>query len=252
MGFDWDVSLKLKYCVPIKIAEGVSFWYMLKRLAEYEPGYAKRAHDATVTDEPLARTLLNRASQSILVLIDSPEYCKDEVEKEVKNPTPIEKRFQYNPGLGQGEYRDFDLGVSDPGYTGISDLLVEAFEFAASKVLGEGHDFTLECLEGGYRGDRDRVFFIRYKPLEKASEGSLNPDGHARVNIPWGVASMTVPAAPPGVAQQMERLMSAFGLEAEGEGEGEAEEEWDDEEERGPPPPPPGPGWHVVTLADGG
>ena len=57
MGFDWSVSLKLKYCVPIKIAEGVSFWYMLKRLAEYEPGYAKRAHDAMVTGDPLAEVM---------------------------------------------------------------------------------------------------------------------------------------------------------------------------------------------------
>ena len=41
MGFDWCVSISLAYCIPIKLDEKVSLWYMLKRLAEYEPGYAK-------------------------------------------------------------------------------------------------------------------------------------------------------------------------------------------------------------------
>ena len=44
-----------------------------------------------------------------------------------------------------------------------------------------------------------------------------------------GVLAMTVPPVPPGVAQDMQRLLGAFGMEAEGEV-----------------------GWRVITVADGG
>ena len=86
MGFDWCVSISLAYCIPIKLDEKVSLWYMLKRLAEYEPGYAKRAHDAMVTGDPLGKVLLKRAAQSVIVRNDSVEYCEDEIDKEAKNP----------------------------------------------------------------------------------------------------------------------------------------------------------------------
>ena len=55
MGFDWCVSISLAYCIPIKLDEKVSLWYMLKRLAEYEPGYTKRAHEAILTPPPRRR-----------------------------------------------------------------------------------------------------------------------------------------------------------------------------------------------------
>merc|ERR1712216_932316 len=147
MGFDWGVSVALHYCVPIKLHEKACVWYMLKRLAEYEPGYAKRAHNATVTGDPLAKALQKRASQSIVVLMDSPEYCKDEVEKDPENLTPLEKRFHYNPdyGLDDGNHRDFDLALGSEwdseyeGYDKLPYVLGEAFKFAASKILGEGH-----------------------------------------------------------------------------------------------------------------
>ena len=79
MGFDWCVSISLAYCIPIKLDEKVSLWYMLKRLAEYEPGYAKRAHEAMVTGDPLGKVLLKRAAQSVIVRNDSVEYCEDEI-----------------------------------------------------------------------------------------------------------------------------------------------------------------------------
>ena len=146
MGINWDVQVSMEYCVPIKLDRGVSFWYMLKRLAEYEPGYAKRAHDAT-TDEPLAKVLLKRTSQSIIVLIDSPEYCRDEAEKTVENPTTLEKRFHYNPDIGWGEEREYLVELERP------ELLAEAFELAASKILGEDHGFTLKLFRGGCDGE---------------------------------------------------------------------------------------------------
>ena len=85
MGFNWHVNVTLEYCIPIKL-DKVSLWYMLKRLAEYEAGYGKRAHDAMAVGDPMGR-----AAQSVVVLTDSEEYLEDEVEKEVANPTPLEK-----------------------------------------------------------------------------------------------------------------------------------------------------------------
>uniref|UniRef100_A0A7S0IQ84 Uncharacterized protein n=1 Tax=Calcidiscus leptoporus TaxID=127549 RepID=A0A7S0IQ84_9EUKA len=148
MGFDWGVSVSLEYGIPIKLDEKASLWYMLKRLAEYEPGCAKRAHDAMVTGDPLAKVLLKRASQSVIVLLDSAEYCEDEMSKEVKTPTPIEERFHYNPKLGE-EDREFELEYNQ------SELLREAFEFAASKIVGDGHGITLNLVRGGAHGEAD-------------------------------------------------------------------------------------------------
>jgi len=227
MGFCWGVEILLEYCVPIKLHEKVSFWYMLKRLAKYEPGYAKRAHDAT-TDEPLAKVLLKRTSQSIIVLIDSPEYCRDEAEKTVENPTTLEKRFHYNPDIGWGEEREYLVELERP------ELLAEAFELAASKILGEDHGFTLKLFRGGCDGEveepgKERALFVTYKPLHQSSGGSLEVGHNRDVNVPWGVNFMTASAAPDGVAQKMEQLVKAFGLEAEGD-----------------------PGWRLITQADGG
>jgi len=242
MGINWDVQVSMEYCVPIKLDRGVSFWYMLKRLAEYEPGYAKRAHDATVTGEPLAKALQKRAAQSIVVLMDSPEYCRDEAEKEVENPTPLEERFHYNPdfGLDSGENRDFDLALGsdlDPDYENkLPYVLGEAFKFAASKILGEGHGLTLTLLRGGKSwtweeavSEKIRGFFMKYEHEQQAYEsgGYVMPDHRGSVNVPWGVQATTVPAAPAGVAQKMKQLMSAFGLEAVGD-----------------------PAWRVITVAD--
>jgi len=214
----WNVSVSLEYGIPIKLDENASLWYMLKRLAEYEPGCAKRAHDAMVTADPLAKVLLKRASQSVIVLEDSAEYCEDEVNKEVKTPTPIEERFHYNPKLGE-ESRECDVECNH------SELLGEAFEFAASKIVGDGHGITLNLVRGGkyYEADapaKYRALFITYKTLRMHPGGSLavgHERGVGRANVPWGVTSMTIPAAPPGVAQQMQRLMTAFGMEAEAE-----------------------------------
>jgi hypothetical protein len=222
----WDVSVSLEFCIPIKLDEKASLWYMLKRLAEYEPGCAKRAHDAMVTGDPLAKVLLKRASQSVIVLRDSAEYCEDEVNKEVKTPTPIEERFHYNPKLGE-ESRDCEVECNH------SELLYEAFEFAASKIVGDGHGITLNLVRGGkYREAdapaKDRALFMTYKTLRMHPGGSVQV-GFGGANVPWGVTAMTIPAAPPGVAQQMQRLVAAFGMEAEAEI-----------------------AWRVITVADGG
>jgi len=221
---------------------------MVKRLAEYEPGYAKRAPDAAVTR--LAKALQKRASQSIIVLRDSPEYCKDEVEKDPENLTPLEKRFHYNVdyGLDDGRWRDFDLAFGNPNgdpdpneWDDCHPLLVEAFKFAASKILGEGHGLTLTLLRGGEtpdpwsreeaESDKNRGFFMKYEYEPETYPyvgcGGISPDHRGGVNVPWGVQATTVPAAPAGVAQKMKQLMSAFGLEAEGD-----------------------PAWRVITVAD--
>ena len=228
MGFDWHVSISLVYCIPIKLDENVSLWYVLKRLAEYEPGYAKRAHDAMVTGDPLGKALLKRAAQSVIVWNDSVEYCEDEIDKEAKNPTPIEERFHYNPRLGGcGEEREFELEYNEP------DLLGEAFELAAARIIGDGHGVTLDLVHGGSHGEADapaehRTLFMSYKAFTMYPGGSVQV-GRGAANVPWGVSTMTVPVAPPGVAEQMHRLMAAFGMNAEGEA-----------------------AWRVITAADGG
>merc|ERR1711970_315685 len=204
---------------------------MLKRLAEYEPGYAKRAPDAAVTR--LAKALKKRASQSIIVLRDSPEYREDEVNKKVKNPTPIEKRFHYNPRLKRYAGAWFDgMNFCRIGDANWEELLEEAFEFAASKILGEGHGITLVFHHGtgSYHGTeppaKERALFMTTGGL--MSYGGMDFGCRGGISgVPWGVQAMKVPAVPTGAAQKMERLVKAFGLEAEGD-----------------------PDWRVITAAD--
>ena len=96
MGFDWNVHISLQYCVPVKLSDHASLWYMLKRLAEFEPGYAKRAHDAMLNGDPVGKALLARSMQGVIVLRDTAEYDEEEMNKEVESPTPLEARFHYN------------------------------------------------------------------------------------------------------------------------------------------------------------
>ncbi|MEC7281438.1 MAG: hypothetical protein VXU50_05180 [Verrucomicrobiota bacterium] len=228
MGFDWNVNISLHYCVPIKLDDKVSIWYMLKRLAEYEPGYAKRAHQAMLTNDPMGALLLKKAAQSVIVLTDSAEYDENEVEKEVEKPTPLEARFHYHPRLGECEgCRECELEYNP-------EILQEAFEYAASKILGDGHGISLEFMRGGAYGDADacakeKALFMTYKPLTRFPEGEGTEAGRGGSNIPWGVYSMAFPTAPPGVVQNMHRLTSAFGYTPDGEV-----------------------GWRVITVADGG
>ena len=229
MGFDWGVRISLQYCVPVKLSDDVSLWYMLKRLAEFEPGYAKRAHDAMSTGDPVGKALLARSMQSVIVLRDTAEYDEEEVDKEVQNPTPLEARFRYNQRIN-GEFSqgaEFDLEYN------FSELLSDAFEYAASKLLGDGHGITLCFERGGAHGEADstakeRAMFITYKALRIEPKGEIVVT-RGGVNVPWGVYSMSVPPAPPGIAQLMQKLMSAFGMQADGEV-----------------------AWRVITTADGG
>ena len=228
MGFTWGVGVYVEYCIPLKLPTNVSYWYMLKRLAEFEPGYLKRAHSAMVTGDPSAKTLMNRARQSIVVEIDSNEYDEEEVYKEVASPTPLEECFHYNPKLDECECREHDLKDNCP------ELLGEAFEYAASKVLGEGHGITLTNYHGSADGQvdapaKDDIMFVTYKMLRIQPEGEGFQVGRIGANVPWGVLSMPVPAEPPGVAMKMQTLLSTFGLESEGPA-----------------------GWRVITVADGG
>jgi hypothetical protein len=57
MGFHWGAIVSLEYCVEIELKDKVSLWYMVKRLAEYEAGYAKRAKQAALTKEPVCALL---------------------------------------------------------------------------------------------------------------------------------------------------------------------------------------------------
>ena len=109
----------------------------------------------------------------------------------------------------------------------------EAFELAATKIIGDGHGITLNLVHGGSYGEadapaKDRALFMTCKPLTMYPGGGVQV-GRGAVNVPWGVSTMTVPVAPPGVAEQMQRLMAAFGMNAEGEA-----------------------AWRVITAADGG
>ena len=220
------VNVSIEYCLPIELGEA-SLWYMLKRLAEYEPGHRKRSHDAMKSgDKVLCGLLRKRAAQGVVVLRDSAEYVEDDVYKEVEHPTPLERRFHYNPKLGE---REFDLEYNFP------ELLSEAFEDAAAKVLGDSaHDITLRFVTGGAYGDasdgaKERALFMICKRPAIVTPGETLDVGQGAVNVPWGIASMTVPETPSGVADRMRRLLAAFGLKAEGE-----------------------PAWRVITVADGG
>ena len=75
--------------------------------------------------------------------------------------------------------------------------------------------------------------FITYKALKIEPKGGIDVGGRGSgrggVNVPWGVYSMSVPPAPEGIECKMQKLMSAFRMEADGET-----------------------AWRVVTTADGG
>ena len=223
MGFDYGIYLSLEYCVPIKINKA-SFWYMLKRFAEYEPGHVKRSHQAMAAGDALAKILPKHAS--VIVLTDSNEYDEEEVNREVETPTPLENRFHYNERI-QGE-AEFELEYNAP------ELLSEAFEYAASKLLGDGHGISLRLTKGGEYGEADApaketALFMTYKNIKVEPGGDGINVSRGSSNIPWGVLAMTVPPAPPGVAQDIQRLLGAFGMEGEGEV-----------------------GWRVITVAGGG
>lgn len=232
MGFSWYVSISLQYCVPIKLDDKVSVWYMLKRLAEYEPGYAKRAHQAMTTNDPMGTLLLKKAMQSVIVMTDSAEYDENEMDKEAENPTPLELRFHYHPSLGEcggPGGREFMLQYNNP------EILQEAFEYAASKILGVGHGISLEFMHGGAYGNADacskeKALFLTYKPLTRFPDGKGIQACRGGSNMPWGVYSMAFPTAPPGDAfMNIHRLISAFGYIPDGEI-----------------------GWRVITVANGG
>lgn len=218
MGFDWGVSISLQYCVPIKLDDKVSFWYMLKRLAEYEPGFAKRAHQAMLITDPIGVVLLKKATQCVIVLTNSAQYDENEVEKEVESPTPLEARFHYHPRLVCD--REFELEYNSP------EILQEA-----SKVLGDGHGISLEFMHGGAHGEADacakeKALFMTYKPLKMVPDGGMTVT-RGGLNIPWGVYSMAFSTAPSNVLQNMHRLLSAFGYTPDGEV-----------------------GWRTITVAD--
>ena len=72
--------------------------------------------------------------------------------------------------------------------------------------------------------------FITYKLLKMETGGGIHVVvTRGNVNVPWGVCSMAVPQAPPGIAPLMQKLMASFGLEGDGEA-----------------------AWRVITVADGG
>ena len=158
------------------------------------------------------------------------------MDKEVENPTPLEERFHYNSRIQGSEAklgREFELGYNNP------ELLSEAFEYAASKILGDGHGITLVLKKGGDYGEaehpgKERAMFT-YKGLQMEPEGNFNYGCSTAeqmfrfgVNVPWGVYSMAVPQAPSGIAPLMQKLMVSFGLEGDGEA-----------------------AWRVITVADG-
>ena len=238
MGFDWSVDVTLEYCVPIK-DQGISPWYLLKNLAEYEPGAARRAQ-VPGTGVPLRRALRSRAGKSVIVRYDSEEFKEEEVNKEIESPTPLEARFHYSEHLAKwNEDRDFDVEYNSP------NLISEAFTIAAGKVLQqENHSISLRLVHGGAYGEvgpqaKERAFFLTWKeaptfPVSSFSSGGRSPDGwvdlgRGGVNVPWGVASLAVPPVPAGVAQKFQTLCQAFGLEMEGE-----------------------PAWRMISVAGGG
>eukprot|EP00941_MAST-03F_sp_MAST-3F-sp1_P002836 g2836.t1 len=175
---------------------------MVKRLKEHEPNLRKRSRDSMERGENLGRVLRSR-TKSVVVLTDSPEYDPPEYEED-----------------------ELDLEYNYP------ERVSEAFENAATKVLGKDHGITLKILTGGAYGEADsgaktRALFMCYK--KKVELGGGIHLGRGGVNCPWGVASMKVPPQPVGVGVKMERLVKEFGYEAE-----------DDL------------AWRVISVSDGG
>ena len=121
MGFDWCVNVTVVFSQPIALPENVSYWYLLKNLANYEPGESARKRP--------------RSRSTGLVTRGGDGYDEEEVEGGIgRSCTEVETRFQYNPKLrGAAWDREADLKYNWP------ELLSEAFAEAAEKTCGPGH-----------------------------------------------------------------------------------------------------------------
>ena len=176
MGFDWCVNVTVCFSQPIALPENVSYWYLLKKLANYEPGESDRKRP--------------RSCSTGLVTCGGDGYDEAEVEGGTgRSCTEVETRFQYNPKLkGAAEEREFDLECNWP------ELLSEAFAEAAYKICGPGHGVELRLERGGADGEpeggsAESMLLLRYAPSQTcAGTGDGDVDsGRGGVNVPWGV-----------------------------------------------------------------
>ena len=133
--FDGRIRITVAFSQPIALPENMSYWYLLKKLANYRPG-------ENDNERP-------RSRWSGLVARGGDGYDKGEVEGDIgRSCTEVETRFQYNPNLGgaAGE-KEFHLENNWP------ELLSEAFAEAAEKICDPGHGVELRFEHGGADGD---------------------------------------------------------------------------------------------------
>ena len=136
MGFDWSVSVSVAFSQPIALPPNVSYWYLLKKLANYE---GARDHKRP------------RSRSSGLVTRGGDGYDEEEVEGGIgRSCTEVETRFHCNPKLGgAAEEKEFNLECNWP------ELLSEAFAEAADKICGPGHGVELRLERGGADGEAE-------------------------------------------------------------------------------------------------
>ena len=151
MGFDWSVNVSVAFSQPIALPPNVSYWYLLKKLANYE---GARDHKRP------------RSRSSGLVTRGGDMYDEEEVEGGIgRSCTEAETRFHYNPKLGgAAEEREFDLKYNWP------ELLSEAFAEAAEKISG-GHGVQLRLERGGAHGEpeggaAESMLLLRHAPSQ--------------------------------------------------------------------------------------
>jgi len=204
MGFDWSIDVSVAFSQPIALPPNVSYWYLLKKFANYEPceSGSKRAR--------------GRAAE--LVARDSDKHDDEEVEGGIgRSCTEVETRFHYNPKLGgAAEDKEFNLECNWP------ELLSEAFAEAAEKICGPGHGVELRLERGGAHGEAEggaaeSMLLLRYAPSRTCAgtgEGEVDI-GRGGVNVPWGVVRAPLPRINEGaVAARFNSVLTALGLEA--------------------------------------
>ncbi len=151
--FDGRIRITVAFSQPIALPENMSYWYLLKKLANYRPGENDNKRP--------------RSRWSGLVARGGDGYDKGEVEGGIgRSCTEVETRFHYNPKLGgAAEDKEFNLECNWP------ELLSEAFAEAADKICGPGHGVELRLERGGADGEAEggaaeSMLLLRYAPSQ--------------------------------------------------------------------------------------
>lgn len=212
------VRVSLRYCVPIKRPDNVSEWHLMKNLEAIE------ASNVVACANLRSREIGLRGPEPIKSVFDHSDFPIDEDEDGDL------RWYKRKDGWTRDEYWDVYWHESGGYPATISYLSAKA----ASKVLNDAeHGISLLLVTGGqycYNSGKHEIreFFMTWNRKEDPPPGSALHDDDTSFErdntVYWShqcgcdVYSFAVSTSvPEGVAQNMEVLCKAFGLEMEAE-----------------------------------